>query len=102
MERLKIFEKSLLMLATFQLLPNLLKDEPDIAILFLMSDVPPSSLATLTPRYANLYNSSTSTVTDIQADFTHIVDPQYFAFLRNKLQLTDLRRVVFKLCCLVL
>lgn len=53
MERPKIFEKSLLMLATFQLLPNLLKDEPDIAILFLMSDVPPSSLATLTPRYAN-------------------------------------------------
>lgn len=61
MERPKIFEKSLLMLATFQLLPNLLKDEPDIAILFLMSDVPPSSLATLTPRYTNLYNSLTST-----------------------------------------
>lgn len=71
---------------------SLLKDALAIAILFLLSAVPPPSLVTL---------STTSTVSDIQTGFTLTVDLKHFAFFGIKLQ-TDLSWVVFLLCCLEL
>lgn len=70
----------------FQMLSSsLLKDALVIAILFLMSAVPPSSLVTLAPRYVNLSTSFDSLFSDPQTGFAiavhlHIHIPHFLAF----------------------